>query len=109
MDQDLLDIILQMFSRRVVGIKFSSSRTKIRKLKFVNYVIGDISKVRQLNKINEHYDFVVNLGGHVDHKNKTKTFNSHFIGTKNLAEFLKKQIFIQMGSSGNMANLSLRT
>ena len=42
---------------------FSSSRTKIRKLKFVNYIIGDISKVRQLNKINEHYDFVVISAG----------------------------------------------
>ena len=44
----------------------------------------------------------MNLGGNIDHNNKRKTFNSHFVGVKNLYEVLKsKKIkrFIQIGSS----------
>ena len=49
----------------------------------------------------------MNLGGYVDHKNKIKTFNSHFKGCKNLSNFfLKKKIksFVQLGSSGEYGN-----
>ena len=48
------------------------------------------------------FDYVVNLGGYVDHSNKKKTFKSHYEGCQNLAQiFLKKKIssFIQIGSS----------
>ena len=34
------------------------------------------------NVIIDQYDFVVNLGGNIDHNNKRKTFNSHFVGVK---------------------------
>jgi UDP-glucose 4-epimerase len=43
----------------------------------------------------------VNLGGYVDHTNKKKTFRSHYLGCKNLAEiFLKNPplSFVQIGS-----------
>ena len=52
---------------------------------------------------------MVNLGGHVDHTDKTKTLKSHFYGSKNLAQFfLKKKInvFIQMGSRVSMVRLN---
>ena len=88
---------------------FSTSKPKkIRKLKHLNYIIGDISKLNHLSRIKGYFDFVVNLGGHVDHKNKIKTYNSHFQGTKNLAKFFlnrKIKIFIQMGSSGEYGKL----
>ena len=82
----------------------SSTRAKkIRNLKRVNYLICDITNKKKLKKtIKEKYDYVVNLGGYVDHSNKNKTFKSHYIGCKNLTEiFLKENIksFIQMGSS----------
>ena len=90
------------------GWKVSSiSSKKPKKSRFlsqVKYMICDISKEKKLKKkLKYHYDYVVNLGGYVDHINKEKTFNSHYKGCKNLAEiFLKKKIkiFIQMGSSG---------
>ena len=45
-----------------------------------------------LNKnINQDYDFVVNLGGHVDHSNIKKTYESHYIGLKNLSNIFKKE------------------
>ena len=44
----------------------------------------------------------MNLAGYVDHSNKKKTLESHYIGCKNLASlFLNKKIkkFVQVGSS----------
>ena len=47
-------------------------------------------------------DFIVNLAGHINHHEKKKTYESHFIGCKNLVDLaIKKKIkkFIQIGSS----------
>ena len=74
-----------------------------RFIKEVKYILCDITKKSLLNKrIKENYDFVVNLGGYVDHSNKIKTYKSHYVGCKNLADFfIKKKLttFVQMGSS----------
>ena len=76
---------------------------RVRFLKKVNYLFCDISKKKQIIKIlkDQNYDFIINFGGYVDHKNKKKTYESHYKGCKNLANhFLKKKIklFIQIGS-----------
>ena len=77
---------------------------KIRYLPKVKYIYCDITKKKSLNRnIKKNFNYVVNLGGYVDHSNKEKTFKSHYIGCKNLTEiFLKKtpKAFIQMGSGG---------
>ena len=77
---------------------------KIRYLPKVKYILCDITKKKSLKKnIKKTFNYVVNLGGYVDHINKKKTFKSHYIGCKNLTEiFLKKTptAFVQMGSSG---------
>jgi UDP-glucose 4-epimerase len=84
--------------------------TKKRKVSRASYLICDICKFNQLKKIlnkNKEFDYVINLGGYVDHSNKKKTFKSHYIGCKNLANyFLKKKIkrFIQLGSSVEYGN-----
>ena len=82
---------------------------KIRSLSKVKYLICDITKKNLLKKkLKNSFDYVVNLGGYVDHSNKKKTFDSHYTGCKNLAEiFLKKKIkaFIQMGSSVEYGSL----
>ncbi len=79
-----------------------------RYIKKVKYVICDISKKKQLTKkINDKFDYVVNLGGHVDHTNKAKTHKSHYIGVRNLSKiFLNKSLksFIQIGSGGEYGN-----
>ena len=54
------------------------------------------------------FSYVVNLGGHVVHSHKKKTFASHYTGCKNLTEiFLKKMpiAFVQMGSSMEYGSL----
>ncbi len=75
---------------------------KTRFLSKVKYLIVDISKKKTLQKkIKPNYDFVVNFGGYVNHNEKLKTYQSHYVGCKNLADFfLDKKIesFIQIGS-----------
>ena len=81
----------------------SNPPKKIRYLPKVNYIRCDITNKKLLRKsIRKPFNYVVNLGGYVDHSNKKKTFKSHYEGCKNLAEiFLKKMplSFIQIGSS----------
>jgi len=76
---------------------------KIRKLKKVNYILCDISNKKKLSKtLKKNFDYVINLAGYVDHANKIKTTQSHFIGCKNLSLLLLKskiKKFIQIGSS----------
>ena len=76
---------------------------KIRYLTKVQYIRCDITNKNLLKKtIHNSFDYVVNLGGYVDHSNKRKTLKSHYDGCKNLAEiFLKKTLlsFVQIGSS----------
>ena len=68
----------------------------------VKYIKVDIRDKKKLFKIKKDFDYVVNLAGYVDHSNKKKTLESHYIGCKNLASlFLNKKIkkFVQVGSS----------
>ena len=89
----------------------SFSKNPPKKVRFsskVKYIKGDLSKKKDLKKIKGKFDYVVNLGGYVDHYDKTKTFNSHFKGCKNLSNFfLNKDIksFIQLGSCGEYGSL----
>ena len=87
---------------------FSISRTspkKNKKIKKVNYVYCDISKKKILEKKIKkikNIDFLINLGGEVNHKNKKKVYLSHHVGVRNLSNCLlnkKLKKFIQIGSS----------
>ena len=81
----------------------SNSPKKIRYLPKVKYIRCDITNKKLLKRsIRKPFDYVVNLGGYVDHSNKKKTFKTHYEGCKNLTEiFLKKMplSFVQIGSS----------
>ena len=59
---------------------------KKRTINGVKYILTDISNLAKLKKSikKNSYIYVVNLAGYVDHSNKKKTLNSHFIGCKNL-------------------------
>ena len=76
---------------------------KKRFLKNVNYIIADVSKNSSIKKkIKKNFEYVINLAGYVDHSNTIETYNSHYLGCKNISNFfLKKKIkkFIQVGSS----------
>lgn len=87
---------------RVTSISLNKPR-KIRKLADVNYLIFDISNKKNFKKIKKkNFNYVINLGGYVDHVNKIKVKKYHFLAVKNLFEyFCNKRIekFIQVGSS----------
>ena len=58
----------------------------------VEYKTCNITSLQRLKKqINNDYDFVVNLGGNIDHKNKNKTYRSHYLGVKNLYNIFKNK------------------
>ena len=88
------------------GWKVTSISTKKPKkeryLKKVLYLNLDITKKISLKKkLKKKYDYIVNLGGYVNHHEKNKTYKTHYIGCKNLVDFfLEKKIksFIQIGS-----------
>lgn len=69
----------------------------------VKYIICDIRDKKKLEKkIKDKFNFVINLGGYVDHSNLRETFSSHYNGCVNLADiFKKKKInhFVQIGSA----------
>jgi len=62
----------------------SSNRPKkIRYLSKVKYIRCDITNKKLLKKkIKKNFDYVVNLGGYVDHSNKKKTLLSNYNGFK---------------------------
>tara|TARA_B100001250_G_scaffold303527_1_gene265237 strand:+ start:790 stop:1710 length:921 start_codon:yes stop_codon:yes gene_type:complete len=101
----------QCIKRNWKVTSFSTSNPKkSRRVKKVKYEICDISDIKKLHKKtkNLNFNFIVNLGGHVDHKNKVKTLSSHFLGVKNLYKVFKdKKItkFIQIGSSSEYGKL----
>ena len=85
--------------------------TKERRLKKVRYKICDISFKRNLTHVAKYkYDYVVNLGGYVDHINKRRTFRAHYLGAKNLFEVFKDKklkSFIQIGSSAEYGTVKV--
>ena len=86
---------------------FSLSKNKPKKNRWLNgvkYIFCDIFYKKKLYKKleKENFDYVINLGGYVDHSNKLKTLQSHYYGCKNLVDYFKKKnikLFIQIGSS----------
>ena len=93
---------------RVIGFSKNKPRD-IRRLKKIKYIKGDLFKEKDLRKIKDKIDYVVNLGGYVDHSNKIATYKSHYIGCKNLSNyFLNKNLksFIQMGSGGEYGKIN---
>ena len=53
-------------------------------------------------KIKLNYDYIVNLGGNINHTNHKQTYLTHFIGLKNLISVTQNigvKKFIQIGSS----------
>ena len=64
----------------------SLSLNKVKKknrLNSIKYIFCDISKKTEIEKnINNEYDYIINLGGNIDHSNKKETYSSHYLGLK---------------------------
>lgn len=103
----LSNFLIKKNFKIVVVSKNSPQKKKfIKKIKYIQFDIGKKKNFKKLNNYN--FKYVVNLGGYVDHSNKKKTYESHYIGAKNLANYFeekKLQLFIQMSSGGEYGNL----
>ena len=79
-----------------------------KQINCVDYINVDISREKDLYHIlkDRVFEYVLNLGGYVDHKNFSEggkeVFETHFSGTLNLVKSINKDFlkgFIQIGSS----------
>ena len=79
-----------------------------KQINCVDYINVDISREKDLHHIlkDRVFEYVLNLGGYVDHKNFSEggkeVFETHFSGTLNLVKSINKntlKCFIQIGSS----------
>ncbi len=96
-----------------LGWKVTSLSTKKPKkkrfLKNVRYILCDISKTNSLKKIpKKNFKFIVNFGGHVDHSNAKKTFNSHFNGVVNLSNFFLKKNYNHLSKLVVVENMEIK-
>ncbi len=80
-----------------------SKPKKNRKVKGVKYIYCDIRNKKKLKKkLDNYYDFIVNLSGYVDHSKNRSIMQTHFEGCKNLVNNYKNTKllkFIQIGTS----------
>ena len=84
-----------------------------RHVSTVNYLCGDILDLKQIEKIlrNKDFDYVVNLGGYVNHtlfrEGGRQQVEEHFTAIQNLITVLSREKlrrFIQVGSSDEYGN-----
>lgn len=82
---------------------------KDRTVKGVKYITFDISNKDKFNKIkNYSFNYVINLAGYVNHKDKINVYKSHYIGAKHLINYFKKKkidFFLQIGSCTEYGHL----
>lgn len=87
---------------------FSKNKPKkYRKCTGVKYKIGNLYNKKSLKSIDKKFDYVVNLGGYVNHNSKNENYKMHYVGCKNLYKiFSKKKIklFLQIGTSLEYGN-----
>ena len=102
-------IVKEALNRRLQVTVISKNNNDLSdRMQGVEYLAVDISNKEKLSNelVGRHFHHVINLGGYVDHSNYSsggdKVFDVHFSGTKNLINFLNKDViksFIQIGSS----------
>ena len=67
---------------KVISISSKQPRG-FRKLKKVKYIICDLRKKNKIkHKIKSNFNFIINLSGHVDHKNKKKLLKAILLQLK---------------------------
>ena len=96
----------QVFS---LSTRLNKMKKKIPKMKYLRGNIKSFSSLKKVLK-NLTFDYVVNCGGYVEHKNKKEVENSHYKGTQNLYKFFKNKnlkLFIQIGSSSEYGDAKI--
>ena len=97
---------LALFLLKKGWVVHSLSKSKpkyFRKLNKVKYIYCDIRNKKDIKKkLDNYYDYIVNLSGYVDHSKKKTIIQTHLNGCKNLIknfEIHRPKKFLQIGSS----------
>ena len=108
------NLAIEAINRRFrVSIISKNNCSETEQIKGVEYITVDIANKKDLSfKLKDRFfNYVLNLGGYIDHTNYSdggyKVFNVHFNGTKNLVNHINKgslKSFIQIGSSDEYGN-----
>ena len=75
---------------------------KFQQKKNIKYIYLNINKIKKNPKFELDFDYIINLAGNINHKNKFQTYKAHYSGVKNLLKIInlkKLKLFIQIGSS----------
>lgn len=104
------NLIIQLESKKFKIFSISKNSKKFPFKKKVTQIKCDISKKNEIEKKLKNIDieYVINLGGYIDHRKKIETIGAHFNGVKNLVNFFKKKkinLFIQIGTSLEYGNI----
>ena len=88
----------------IISLNKKKNKNTNKKIKFINIDLGNLNQLKKLNKLD--YDYVVNLGGYIDHSNYSSKGNiiidTHFNSIRIITQKLlntKIKRFIQIGSS----------
>lgn len=104
------NLILKLIREKNFEITLASRSFKSPKniKKKINFIKCDLTNFKSLIKFkNLNFDYIINLSGNIDHKNKNLTNKIHHIACKNIFNFFTKKklkLFIQVGSSLEYGN-----
>jgi len=108
--QHVVKKALQIGFNVTVLSKNNPRNLQIDKVKFINTDIGHKENLKD-SLGNKVFDYVINLGGYIDHAHYSsggkEVFDAHFNGVRNLVDCIDKQKikgFIQIGSSDEYGN-----
>ena len=65
--------------------KKPKSNRYVKKVKYI--ICNTLNKHLLKRKLNKNFDVIINLSGYVNHSDKKKTFQTHYYGCQNLANF----------------------
>ena len=106
------NLIIKLIKEKNFEITLASRGFKSSKhvKKRVNFIKCDLTNSKSLLKFkNLNFDYIDNLSGNIDHKNKNQTKKIHYLACKNIFDFFKKKklkLFIQVGSSLEYGNVN---
>jgi nucleoside-diphosphate-sugar epimerase len=105
------NLILKLLKKNFIITSVSRKKDQTYNInnKNLTNIKCDVSKKKLLKeKITTNFDYVINLSGNIDHKKKAETIRTHYIGCKNILNFVTKKnikLFIQIGSSLEYGNV----
>ncbi len=88
------NLIKKLKKNKQLDITCASRTIVLNKEKFknVNYIKCDLTKISNFKKFEDkEFNYIINLSGNINHKNKVATQNIHNLAVKNIFRFFVKK------------------